>query len=85
MFKASTKLRGFSLLQVTLDMLATDVVAELRAEVTRWWQNMQKQQQQKLKELNDDPNTKTSGNHVHSLSYLCVRDFTNMMLSGKRL
>ena len=76
MFKASTE-RGFSLLQVTLDMLSTDVVAELRAEVTRWWQNMQKQQQQKLKELNDDPNTKTSGNHVHSLSLTFV--FTTLL------
>jgi len=28
-------------------MNSTDLVAELRAEVTRWWQNVQKEQQRR--------------------------------------
>ena len=36
-------------------MLSTDLVAELRAEVTRWWHQLQRQQQQKMKELAQQP------------------------------
>ena len=56
-------------LQMTLEMLSTDTIAELRAEVTRWWQNLQKQHQQKLKELNENPNptVKAAGNHSNHL------------------
>jgi ubiquitin carboxyl-terminal hydrolase 34 len=37
----------FSLFQqTTLELYTTDLIAELRAEVTRWWSMLQKQQQQ---------------------------------------
>ncbi|ESO90146.1 hypothetical protein LOTGIDRAFT_164457, partial [Lottia gigantea] len=34
-----------------LEMMTTDLVAELRAEVTRWWDDLQKQQQQQRQQL----------------------------------
>ena len=33
------------LLQTVIELFSTDLVAELRAEVTRWWESIQKQQQ----------------------------------------
>ena len=33
-------------LKTTFEMLSTDLVSELRAEVTRWWEGLQKQHQQ---------------------------------------
>ena len=41
-------------------MLSTDLVAELRAEVTRWWHQLQRQQQQKLKDLAQQPSASSS-------------------------
>uniref|UniRef100_T1IPZ0 ubiquitinyl hydrolase 1 n=1 Tax=Strigamia maritima TaxID=126957 RepID=T1IPZ0_STRMM len=35
--------------KVTFEMLGSDYVAELRAEVTRWWEQLQRAQQQKRK------------------------------------
>nr|KAG5696977.1 hypothetical protein BaRGS_008439 [Batillaria attramentaria] len=65
--KASTPLR--ILLQTTgmtektqLDMLSSDLVSELRAEVTRWWEVLQKQQQQQRQQLDA-----AHGHHGHGL------------------
>ena len=38
------------LFQTTLEMLSSDLVAELRAEVTRWWEEVQQRHQQRQKE-----------------------------------
>lgn len=36
--------------QTTLEMLSSDLVAELRAEVTNWWEGVQQRHQQKQEE-----------------------------------
>ena len=36
-------------------MLTTDLVSELRAEVTRWWEMLQKQQQQQRQQVPEPP------------------------------
>ena len=45
-------------------MLSTDLVAELRAEVTRWWENLQKQHKEKLKA---DVEGSTEGSKMSSM------------------
>ena len=47
-------------LQKLIEMLSTDLIAELRAEVTRWWHQLQRQQQQKLKDLAQQPSASSS-------------------------
>ena len=49
--------------QTQLDMLSTDLVSELRAEVTRWWEMLQKQQQQQRQQMPDPPHSQ----HGHGL------------------
>ena len=44
-------------------MLSTDLVSELRAEVTRWWEMLQKQQQQQRQQMPDPPHSQ----HGHGL------------------
>lgn len=47
-----------SLLQTPIEMLSTDLVGELRAEVTRWWETVQlqhqKNQEEQLKQQQQD-------------------------------
>ncbi|XP_076442216.1 ubiquitin carboxyl-terminal hydrolase 34-like isoform X2 [Babylonia areolata] len=45
-----------------IDMQATDLVSELRAEVTRWWEILQRQQQQQRQRLSELP----AGHPAHS-------------------
>lgn len=48
--------------QTQLDMLSTDLVSELRAEVTRWWEVLQRQQQQQRQQLDS-----AHSHHGHGL------------------
>ncbi|KAK7104124.1 hypothetical protein V1264_018890 [Littorina saxatilis] len=48
-----------------LDMLSSDLVSELRAEVTRWWEMLQKQQQQQQEQQQQQQQSMSELPHSH--------------------